>query len=98
MHFPPELFQRTPTAAAVQVGLSLTLLPTNRIPGPSMTMLEFCVLFNIDESIAGSLLKNGYNSTDTFQFTEVVQLQDFLVSGIIAQLRAAVFKWSSAHT
>lgn len=103
VQFPPEIFalMRPPALQHVppahSTGLSATLLPPDRTSGPDMPIADFCTTYKLGPSIAETLHKNGYVDTNTFEFTEVSQLQSFLNSGSVAQLRAAVSRWSSTH-
>lgn len=101
VQFPPELLafmrpsQHAPAPSAHSTRLSATLLPPDRIAGPDMTINDFCSFYKLAPSVAEVLQQNGYLDTNTFEFMEVSQLQEFLNSGSVAQLRAAVSRWST---
>ncbi|KAG2738054.1 hypothetical protein P692DRAFT_20759847, partial [Suillus brevipes Sb2] len=79
VNFPPELFHTLPQLAA---------------PGPRMCLADFCVAYEISETLQTKLLQNGFSSSHSFRFTSLEDLESIgLLRGEVAQLRDAVSRW-----
>ena len=72
------------------------LLAPDRAPGPLMTIEAFCNQAGISASVAQKLRDQGYDRTNTLQYTQITDLSTLvkLLPVEIAQLRAAVADWS----
>ena len=82
-------------AAHAPVALD-TLIPANRIPGPTMSLAEFCEAYKLTDGIQKKLEENGYSGSHTFQYAEWQELKDAgLKAGEIAQMKHALFSWST---
>jgi hypothetical protein len=75
----------------------LTLLPPGMNVGQQMPISTFCVVANLDDTIAEKFAANGYRTTAAFRFIELKDLSliEFL-PGKIAELREAVREWAVA--
>ncbi|KAJ7733146.1 hypothetical protein B0H16DRAFT_1468224 [Mycena metata] len=92
-----------PVAAMVPVASHLPidtthapLLPANTTVGPSMLITDFCGTFELDDSIAEKLGRNGYRKSDGFKHILLKDLTaiEFL-PGEVVELREAVEKWAT---
>ncbi|KAF9064206.1 hypothetical protein BDP27DRAFT_1426053 [Rhodocollybia butyracea] len=87
----------TPITTATAT-LSLLLLSPDHMPGPHMTMADFCTRYGLDESVSLKLIQLGYANMNSLQYTQVSDLKECgLLPGNIAQLHAAVLEWSLVH-
>ncbi|KAJ7930351.1 hypothetical protein B0H13DRAFT_2309593 [Mycena leptocephala] len=70
------------------------ILPSNTKVGDPITIAEFCLRYDLDESIATKLGANGYRKAAAFKF---MQLKDLVPMGFlpgdIAELRDAIQQW-----
>ena len=74
----------------------LTVLQTNRNPGPEMSIGDFCTTYRLSNAIKTKLQDNGYEETFTLRFLTLEELKDIkLLGGEIASVRHAVHKWST---
>ena len=71
------------------------LLPPNTKVGAPITITQFCVQYDLDDSIATKLASNGYRKASSFNFMQLKDLaaMEFL-PGEIAELRDAVQQWA----
>lgn len=71
------------------------LLPPNTTVGVRMSIANFCILYDLDESIAEKLTANGYKNASVLYLIKLTELEkmDFL-PGEIAELRDAVRQWA----
>jgi hypothetical protein len=107
VNFPPELFhtlralEQAPTVALppvlrppAPVVTSLLSLAQLAAPGPRMCLADFCVAYEISETLQTKLLQNGFSSSHSFRFTSLEDLESIgLLRGEVAQLRDAVSRW-----
>ncbi|KAG1786505.1 uncharacterized protein HD556DRAFT_1248196, partial [Suillus plorans] len=63
-------------------------------PGPRMSLTDFCVAYEVSETLQAKLLQNGFSSSHSFRFTSLEDLESIgLLRGELAQLRDAVSRW-----
>ncbi|KAJ7707242.1 hypothetical protein B0H16DRAFT_1746526 [Mycena metata] len=83
-----------PAAAPVDPA-QVPLLPPNKTVGKSQLITEFCMDYDLGESIPGKLVEHGYRKTDGFRFILVKDLLSIrFLQGEIVELRDAVEKWA----
>ncbi|KAJ6544492.1 hypothetical protein B0H19DRAFT_1170800 [Mycena capillaripes] len=74
---------------------SSTLIPSHLVPGPNLSMEEFCATYEIDEDIFQRLKEQKFKYTNAFKFVELADLQQMgFMLGEIAELRAAIAAWA----
>ena len=76
------------------------LIPINCLPGPELSLDDFCKTYHLTDSVRKKLDENGYCRSHTFQYAEWKDLKSDagLKVGEIAQLKHAITMWSTPHT
>ena len=97
---PPPVAMPMPNAAAPQYDIQFpTLLQANRLPGPDMTITEFCAQNELGDGTLQKFNAHGYERARVLRF---ITLDDVTKMGLrlgeIAELRDAIDKWSVART
>ncbi|KZT00861.1 uncharacterized protein LAESUDRAFT_764251 [Laetiporus sulphureus 93-53] len=105
-NLPPELFTVFRSQSS-SMDLSSSVIPTpiscalamliasDHLPGLKLSTEEFCIAYSLTSDVKTRLLENGYCSMHTFEYIELTELEQMeFKKGEIAQLRAAVTKWS----
>jgi hypothetical protein len=109
VNFPPEMFHphrvaepipaHVPTAVQLPVPhatataslLSLTQLAS---PGPRMSLVDFCVAYDVSDALQTKLLKNGFTSSHSLRFALLDDLNTIgILCGELAQLKDAICRW-----
>jgi len=76
-------------------GTTGMLIPGDRVPGPDMTLAEFCLAHRLTDGVRNKLEENGYSGSHTFQYAQWEELREAgLKAGEIAQLKHAIVTWS----
>jgi hypothetical protein len=72
------------------------LIPTDRLPGPELSLSDFCKIYRLTDGVQNKLDETGYSGSHTFQYAEWKDLKSDagLKAGEIAQLKHAIFMWS----
>lgn len=86
-----------PVTLPMYAGLGTTgmLIPRDRVPGPDMSLAEFCLAHRLTDGVRNKLDENGYSGTHTFQYAQWEELKEAgLKAGEIAQLKHAIVTWS----
>ncbi|KAG0701026.1 hypothetical protein DFH29DRAFT_876205 [Suillus ampliporus] len=104
VNFPPELFhslhalEQTPTAALppvlhppAPVVTSLLSLAQLAAPGPQMCLTDFCVAYEVSETLQTKLLQNGFSSSHSFRFTSLEDLESIGLLQEIARVANVTF-------
>ncbi|KAJ7862829.1 hypothetical protein B0H13DRAFT_2354477 [Mycena leptocephala] len=106
INFPPEIANLLrpaappPPAAVPNVFIpppntANMLIPYPRIPGPDLSIEDFCSLHNLDTDICDRFKQNKYKRTNAFKFVEVDDLKAMgFMRGEIAELTVAIGGWS----
>jgi hypothetical protein len=73
-----------------------TLIPADRVPGPALSLDDFCKTYLLTDGVRIKLYNNGYSGSHTFQYAEWkdLKLDAGLKAGEIAQLKHAISLWS----
>jgi len=105
-HAPPPA-ANTPVSTAHDPGSVLRPLPvisntmlvsSDRLPGPELSLADFCSKYSLTTGISQKLDENGYAGSHTFEYASWDEMRDVgLKSGEIAQLKHAITKWSTAR-
>lgn len=76
------------------------LIPINHLPGPELSLDNFCKTYCLTDSVRKKLDENGYCGSHTFQYAEWKDLKSDagLKAGEIAQLKHAITMWSTPRT
>ena len=76
------------------------LIPIDRLPGPELSLDDFCKTYRLTDSVQKKLDENGYCGSHTFQYAEWKDLKSDagLKAGEIAQLKHAITTWSTPRT
>ena len=92
----PTIVPHAPAPAApAYSGTTGMLIQGDRVPGPDMTLADFCVVHQLMEGVRSKLEENGYSGSHTFQYAQWEELQEAgLKAGEIAQLKHAIATWS----
>jgi hypothetical protein len=81
-----------------QLSVTETLVSANRVPGPELSLDEFCRMYRLTDGIRNKLDENGYSGTHTFPYAEWKDVKDVgLKPGEIAQLKHTISVWSTAQ-
>lgn len=96
----PILSAATAAPVAPYSGLQdASLIPVNRIPGPELSLEDFCRSYRLTEGVRSKLDLNGYSGSHTFEYATWKDLFDAgLKTGEIAQMKHALLTWSVPHT
>jgi hypothetical protein len=75
--------------------VSLSLLPIARAAGPSLTLEDFCLQYQVDLGVRQKLFDEGYKTSHHLQYATVLELKEagFKI-GQIASLKDAFARWS----
>lgn len=72
-----------------------TLLPPSRLPGKDMSLIDFCAMFDLVETILEKLHENMYKTARVLRFITIAELKEMgFKFGEIAALRDAVDSWA----
>ena len=83
-------------AAPAYSGTTGMLIPGDRVPGPDLTLAEFCLAHRLTDGVRNKLEENGYSGSHTFQYAQWEELWEAgLKAGEIAQLKHAILMWST---
>jgi hypothetical protein len=78
--------------------LQSMLISSDRLPGPELSLADFCSKYGLTNGISQKLDENGYAGSHTFEYASWDEMRDAgLKSGEIAQLKHAIAKWSTAR-
>jgi hypothetical protein len=107
INFPPEfvgLFGRphapapapTPIAApAPAANGPAMLIPPSAAAGPSLSVEDFCVQYDLDDDISARFRQFRFKKTDSFAYIMLAQLTTMeFMPGEIAEIQVAVAQWS----
>ncbi|KAJ7608830.1 hypothetical protein DFH06DRAFT_1017460, partial [Mycena polygramma] len=84
---------RAPALAASS--LTPMLIPAGRMPGPKLTVEEFCQQHELGDDIHSCFKAHRFKSTDSFRFIELAQLDTMgFLAGEIAELKVAIEAWA----
>ena len=76
-------------------GTTGMLIPGDRVPGPDMSLADFCVAHRLTDGVRNKLDENGYSGSHTFQYAQWEELKEAgMKAGEIAQLKHAIVTWS----
>jgi hypothetical protein len=97
--FPPEMMAAfhppQHAAPAPMPNMAPMLLPPLRGPGANMSIAEFCVYYELDDSIRARLDDNGFKVARVLQYVAVNDLKEMgFKFGEIAALKDGVGRWS----
>ncbi|KAJ7500247.1 hypothetical protein B0H11DRAFT_803324 [Mycena galericulata] len=71
------------------------LIPPPLVPGPNLTIEEFCTKFNLDEDVCNRFKSQKFKRTDALQYVELAGLKEMgFMPGEIAELRVAIAVWA----
>jgi hypothetical protein len=74
------------------------LISSDRLPGPELSLADFCLQYGLTNGISQKLDENGYAGSHTFEYASWDEMRDAgLKSGEIAQLKHAIAKWSTSR-
>lgn len=73
------------------------LIPFPRLPGPDLSIEDFCALHNLDADICDRFKQQRYKCTTSFKFVEIPELKEMgFMPGEVAELKVAIEEWSRA--
>ncbi|KAJ2927203.1 hypothetical protein H1R20_g9889, partial [Candolleomyces eurysporus] len=73
----------------------MNLIPAGLVPGPKLSMDEFCKTYDLPEFILTWFTQNGFRSTAGLQFVKVHELRDMgFKPGEIMEIWDAVEEWA----
>ena len=89
-------FRAPPLAApALPSYASHMLLLPSRAPGANMPIAQFCIEYELDDSICSRLDDNGFKVSRVLQYVVVDELKEMgFKFGEVAALKDAVGRWS----
>ncbi|KAJ7132727.1 hypothetical protein C8R46DRAFT_1235676 [Mycena filopes] len=91
----PALPLAAPNALTLPPNTGNMLIPYPCIPGPDLTITNFCTTYNLDDDIRNRFESNKYKGSADFEFIEVDELKEMgFMRGEIAQIKGAIGKWS----
>jgi hypothetical protein len=71
------------------------LIPHPRIPGPDLSIEDFCSLYDLDTDICDRFKEHKFKRSNAFKFVEVNELKEMgFLRGEIAELKVAIGVWS----
>jgi hypothetical protein len=72
-----------------------TLLQAGRIPGPDMTIREFCTLYDLTDAIHDKFANNSYLHARMLRFLTAAETKEMnFLLGKVAALQDALDHWS----
>ena len=75
-----------------------TFFQADRLPGPDMSIYQFCDKYELDYEIRKQFIINGYKSARALRFVTPSDAMNMgLRPGDIAELREAIERWSVAR-
>ncbi|KAJ7112258.1 hypothetical protein C8R44DRAFT_741948 [Mycena epipterygia] len=107
-NFPPELIQlfrqpapapapspaRAPAAVPFHAHVPM-LIPAPFVPGPNLSIEDFCAKHDLDDDICARFKSNKFNRTDSFRYIELTDLKAMsFMPGEIAELKVAIAAWA----
>ncbi|KAJ7155272.1 hypothetical protein C8R46DRAFT_910730 [Mycena filopes] len=93
----PALPLTAPNALVPPPNAGKMLIPYPRLPGPDLTIADFCTTYNLDNDIRNRFETNKYKGSADFEFIEVDELKEMgFMRGEVAQIKGAIGKWSVA--
>ncbi|KAG0705846.1 hypothetical protein DFH29DRAFT_996495 [Suillus ampliporus] len=108
VNFPPELFQAIqslsasmapqfplPNLAPAMHSAPSLLSPAQLISlGPQMTLIDFCSMYEISDTLQKKLLEHNINSSHSLRHVTIDDLQKVgLLCGELAELKDAISQW-----
>ncbi|KAJ7435680.1 hypothetical protein B0H11DRAFT_1855347 [Mycena galericulata] len=104
-NFPPEIVNLlrppAPPPAVAHAPNALhpnALISSLRIPGPDLSIDEFCTTYHLDEDVADKFRQHKFRRTSAFKHVELSDLKEMgFLKGEIAELQVAIEVWSRAH-
>jgi len=91
-HEPGPVFRPLPIVS------NTMLVSSDRVPGPELSLADFCSKYGLTNGISQKLDENGYAGSHTFEYASWDEMRDLgLKLGEIAQLKHAITKWSTAR-
>ncbi|KAG1794193.1 uncharacterized protein HD556DRAFT_1237028, partial [Suillus plorans] len=108
VNFPPELFQAirglsAPMASqfpsqnlAPAMHPAPSLLSPAQLTslGPQLTLIDFCSMYEISDTLRKKLLEHGFNSSHSLRYVTIDDLQKVgLLCGELAELKDAISRW-----
>ncbi|KAJ7829625.1 hypothetical protein B0H13DRAFT_2372445 [Mycena leptocephala] len=73
------------------------LIPFPCLPGPDLSIEDFCALYNLDADICDRFKQQRYKRTTSFKFVEIPELKEMgFMPGEVAELKVAIEEWSRA--
>jgi hypothetical protein len=105
INFPPDFanFLRpvaapapaAPNAFIPPLNTADMLIPHPRIPGPDLSIEDFCSLYDLDTDICDRFKEHKFKRSNAFKFVEVNELKEMgFLRGEIAELKVAIGVWS----
>jgi hypothetical protein len=71
------------------------LVPHGALPGPKLSIEEFCERHALDDEICARFRQNKYTKTETLAYIKLSQLELMgFMGGEIAQIQFAVSSWT----
>jgi hypothetical protein len=71
------------------------LLESSRLPGPDMTIKDFCHLYGLGDPVLQKFVNNGYAHAHMLRFVQLAELKEMeFLLGEIAAMKDAVERWS----
>jgi hypothetical protein len=87
-----------PVLQPLPVVSNTMLISSDRLPGPELSLADFCSKYGLTNGISQKLDENGYAGSHTFEYASWDEMRDVgLKSGEIAQLKHAIMKWSGSR-
>ncbi|KAJ7309325.1 hypothetical protein DFH08DRAFT_719284, partial [Mycena albidolilacea] len=101
INIPPELlaFLRPAPAPIAPPAIAANgpeiLIPHDALPGPKLSIEEFCERYALDDEICARFWQNKYTKTETLAYIKLSQLELMgFMGGEIAQIQYAVSSWT----
>ncbi|KAJ7690877.1 hypothetical protein B0H17DRAFT_1201448 [Mycena rosella] len=78
---------------------STMLVPPPRVPGPELSIEDFCAFYSLDTDICDRFKQIKFKRTNAFKFVEVIELKEMgFMKGEIAELKVAIEEWAQIPT
>ncbi|KAG1821905.1 uncharacterized protein BJ212DRAFT_1477738 [Suillus subaureus] len=76
----------------------IPVLPISAQPGPDLSLVNFCAVYNLSPDIHAKLMENGYMGTQTIRYIVVLELKEMgFKNGKIAAMKVAVAQWANGE-
>jgi hypothetical protein len=70
------------------------LIPFPRLPGPDLSIGDFCALYKLDADICDRFKQQNFKRTTAFKFVEIPELKEMgFMMGEVAELKVAIEEW-----